>query len=163
MAFPLFRVCDTINNIYKLSHFIFHMDRIPPAEIRETQASREIIRKALTVWAEIFPRQAPVTDDLIDEMEDGGYVVGNFYPVNSKIEDPHLSGVRLAYDETEYCMWLYANDYKGDPAPLLIQLANELREKGVNIAYIRRQSAYNPPNPEETVRVMDEYNRQNRS
>lgn len=123
----------------------------------ESQARKELIKKAMTAWAEIFPRQAPVDDKSIEMFEKGIYVVGDRYPIERTPNESYLSGVRMGYDDLRGGISLYANDYHGDPAPLLIKLAEELAAKGTKITIIGRQGAYDPPDPEATKTAIDAY------
>lgn len=129
---------------------------------KETIARKELIKKALIAWSEIFSHQEETSDERIEDLEISMYAVGDRYPTHSPTDynenETYLSGVRLGYHQIKQGMWLYANDYKGDPAPLLIQLAEELEKKGVKIVYIQRQFSYDPPNPEITDIAIKKFN-----
>jgi len=133
-------------------------------KIKEIEAKKELIKKSLKAWFEIFGRHSSIMiDECVQELEQGLYEVGDRYPLRSKGSDynpteSYISGVRLQYDDRRQGMCLYANDYAGDPAPLLIQLAEDLKDRGVKIVYIQRQFSYNPPNPEVTDSAIKQFN-----
>ncbi len=135
-----------------------YMSEFDEARNPETITTHETIKRGLEAWAEIFPRQQPADDKLIKELDQGLYVVGDRYPLDAKTNEDRLTGVRLGYSKTHGGLWLYANDYHGDPAPILMQLADELRGKGVEIVFVNRQGAYDPPNTEVTRAAIDKFN-----
>ena len=69
-----------------------------------------------------------------------------------------MTGVRLSYDKRKGVFGLYANDFIGNPSPLLIELAKRLMQGGVKITIINYQGSTTPPNPEDSRRMIKEFN-----
>ena len=126
-------------------------------EQRLSEGKKEL-KHALTVWKEFFPEFDP--DIITDEYADG-IILRSLYLVGDKLEDDsgnYLYGTRLGYSRLYGGFTLYANDYGGNPAPLLMQLAKDLIAKGVKIVHVAYQGSYEPPNAEEVWKTIKEFN-----